>query len=378
MLRKQWEYAASRIENAIGLEGQPRAIAFHQDLATGHEHMHVAWSRLCTDTMKARPLPFFKRCLQKASRSLEKELGLSPVPSTRPGPIRYSPTPAEERQAQRLGTNIHEIRETIRKCFDSAARGRVFQEALARQRFTLARGERRDFVAVDPAGGVHALGKRILGVSAAEIRTRLADLDRDALPTVEQSRRSPMPSEPTRTGTIYAATPPALRTQPLTLINIPTRQSGPPPKPEQSRGLIQPPVRSKGQQEGEEGPELCDSPPLSPHDIRPAEIQSETGIRPRLADKLRAQFRNLMKALTRRSAEPKPKTRRKREEAGKGFRAAAAALFRRLADIGSFDMPYPTWDAIVWLHTWACTDLEIGQDFADTSYERSSDFSPHP
>lgn len=41
----------------------------------------------------------------------------------------------------------------------------------------LARGDRRDFVAIDPEGGVHALGKRLLGCPMAEIRVRLADLE---------------------------------------------------------------------------------------------------------------------------------------------------------------------------------------------------------
>jgi hypothetical protein len=51
----------------------------------------------------------------------------------------------------------------------------------------LARGDRRDFVVIDHAGGMHALGKRILGIPASQIRDRLADVDRDELPTVEHA-----------------------------------------------------------------------------------------------------------------------------------------------------------------------------------------------
>jgi hypothetical protein len=36
--------------------------------------------------------------------------------------------------------------------------------------------------------GLHALGKRILDVSAGQVRARLADLDRDQMPTIEQAR----------------------------------------------------------------------------------------------------------------------------------------------------------------------------------------------
>jgi hypothetical protein len=41
---------------------------------------------------------------------------------------------------------------------------------------------------MDHAGGLHALGKRILDVSAGQIRARLADLDRNGMPTIEQAR----------------------------------------------------------------------------------------------------------------------------------------------------------------------------------------------
>src|SRR5271170_4681067 len=44
--RPQWEHVADRIESKLGLTDQPRAIAFHRDDATGHEHMHIGWSRI--------------------------------------------------------------------------------------------------------------------------------------------------------------------------------------------------------------------------------------------------------------------------------------------------------------------------------------------
>jgi hypothetical protein len=46
----------------------------------------------------------------------------------------------------------------------------------------------RDFVVIDQGGGIHALGKRILDVTAARVRDRLSDLSREDLPTVEQTR----------------------------------------------------------------------------------------------------------------------------------------------------------------------------------------------
>jgi len=190
LTRPQWEMAANRIERMLGLAGQPRAIAFHTDEKSGHEHMHIAWSRIDQDALKAIELPFFKDRLKKISRELELHFGLEPVTSAREGPIKYAPTRAQEEQARRLGVDIHETRDAIRAAWDRSDSGRSFEVALADQGLRLAQGERRDFIVIDRAGGMHALGKRILGVSAAEIRERMSDLDRNHLPSVQQARDS--------------------------------------------------------------------------------------------------------------------------------------------------------------------------------------------
>jgi hypothetical protein len=188
LTRAQWELAADRIERMLGLTGQPRAIAFHTYEHNGDEHMHVAWSRIDQDRLTARPLPFFKGRLKKISRELELHFALEPVTNQREGRIKYAPTKAQEEQARRLGLDIHEVRNTIRNCWDRSDCGASFQAALEHEGLTLAQGERRDFVVIDSAGGTHALGKRILDMTATEIRKRLSDLSRDELPTVEMVR----------------------------------------------------------------------------------------------------------------------------------------------------------------------------------------------
>lgn len=188
LTRAQWERVANRIETKLGLTGQPRAIAFHTYDKSGHEHMHVAWSRIDQDTLKAIPLPFFKLRLKEVCRELEIELGLTRVKNEAERPMTHAPTRAEEEQARRLGVDIREVRNTIRDCYDRSDCGRSFEAALADHGLILARGERRDYIAVDTQGGMYALGKRILGVTAAETRNRLSDLVREHLPTVDQVR----------------------------------------------------------------------------------------------------------------------------------------------------------------------------------------------
>jgi len=188
LTRPQWEHAADRIERMLGLADQPRAIAFHIDERTGEEHMHVAWSRIDENTMTARPLPFFKDRLKKISRELELHFGLEPVTNRREGHIKFAPTRAEHEQARRLGLDVHEVRNAIRDLWDRADSGRSFQAALEHEGFILAKGERRDFVVIDQAGGMHPLGKRMLDVTASKIRDRLSDISRDDLPSVEEAR----------------------------------------------------------------------------------------------------------------------------------------------------------------------------------------------
>jgi hypothetical protein len=187
LTREQWQFVAERIENRVGLKDQPRAIAFHVDTCTGDRHMHIAWSRIDEETMTARTLPFYKLRLKSVSRDLEKELGLTIVRNDRGTPVKV-PTRNEIEQARRLGVDIHEVRETIRDCWDQSDNGRAFMAALADQGLMLARGDRRDFVALDHKGGTHVLTRRILSVTAAQIRTRMADIGRDQLPSVEQGR----------------------------------------------------------------------------------------------------------------------------------------------------------------------------------------------
>jgi hypothetical protein len=187
--REQWLKVADRIERQLGFEGQGRAVAFHMDQQTGEKHLHIAWSRIDLDQMRAIDPGLFKNKLKDVCRQLEKELGLTRVRNERDSEQKtLSPNRNEFEQARRLGTDLKEIRETIRDCWERSDTGRGFEAALAEQGYILARGDRRDFVVIDPAGGDHALGKRIVGVAAPEIRTRLADIDKQQLPSVDQAK----------------------------------------------------------------------------------------------------------------------------------------------------------------------------------------------
>ena len=46
-----FERAIERAEDTLGLNGQPRAIVFHEK--NGRRHCHAVWSRIKLDEMKA-------------------------------------------------------------------------------------------------------------------------------------------------------------------------------------------------------------------------------------------------------------------------------------------------------------------------------------
>lgn len=65
--------------------------------------------------------------------------------------------------------------------------GAEFLAALEENGYILCRGDRRDFCIIDPAGDVHSLARRITGVRAADLRQRMADIDRESLFTVAEA-----------------------------------------------------------------------------------------------------------------------------------------------------------------------------------------------
>jgi Relaxase/Mobilisation nuclease domain len=188
--REQWHETANRIQARLGLTGQPRADVYHVDEKTGKMHLHLAISLIDEQTLKVKPLPYFKLRLKSLARELEKEFNITQVKNHRDGSIKYGVTKAEEQQAQRLGFDKEAVRNTIRRCWDAADCGRSFDAALAEAGLILAKGDRGhgNFLVIDPKGGLHVLGKRILDASAAQVRDRLSDLDRNNLPNVSQAR----------------------------------------------------------------------------------------------------------------------------------------------------------------------------------------------
>ena len=92
-------------------------------------------------------------------------------------------------QAERTGLDTQQARELMTGIWNTTKNGKEFQSALEKQGWILARGDRRDFVAIDPGGGVHSLARRIEGARAADVRERFADIDPRDLQSVAEAKQ---------------------------------------------------------------------------------------------------------------------------------------------------------------------------------------------
>jgi hypothetical protein len=182
---ESFEQAIARIEAELGLEGQPRAIVFHEK--EGRRHAHAVWSRIDTDQMKAIKIDFYKSRLTTISKELFLEHGW-PLPGglrdhRKRDPLKFSLH--EWQQAKRTGLDPKETKALLRECWNNSDSRASFEAALREKGFWVAQGNKRAYVAVDWHGEVYSLS-RAAGVKKKELRARLGATDE--LLSVDETR----------------------------------------------------------------------------------------------------------------------------------------------------------------------------------------------
>lgn len=186
--REDFEDAVERAEKQLGLEGQPRAIVFHEKRGIDGElrrHAHAVWCRINTDDMKAVQLSFSKKKLREVSRELfvrhnwKMPEGLKD--SKNRDPRNFSL--AEWQQAKRAGKNAKEVKATFQDCWALSDSKTAFKNALLEQGFVLAQGK-RGHVAADYQGEVYPVS-RWTGLKAKDVRMRLGS--HEDLPSVQKA-----------------------------------------------------------------------------------------------------------------------------------------------------------------------------------------------
>ena len=198
---EQRSQAIDRLESALGLTGQPRAVVEHEKRGRGGDmrvHCHVVWSRTDMEHMRAIRCDHNFRTHELVARELEREFGHARVQGAhieRDGPngervMRPARTPshAELQQAERNGTDPRAMKAEITALWQATDSGRAFATALEQHGYVVARGDRRDFVIVDRHGEVHSLARRIEGATARDVRARMGDLGPGQVPDVAQAR----------------------------------------------------------------------------------------------------------------------------------------------------------------------------------------------
>ncbi len=179
--------AVERAEKAVGLDGQPRAIVFHEK--EGRRHAHAVWSRIDASTMKAINLPHFKNRLVALSRELYLDHGWDmPDGLRRDGgksPLNF--TLAEWQQAKRLKLDPREIKQSFQDAWKQSDNLKAFKHALEDKGYFLAKGDRRGFVALNIDGEVFSV-PRMLGIKTKEVKAKLGD--HEHLPSVDETKRT--------------------------------------------------------------------------------------------------------------------------------------------------------------------------------------------
>lgn len=171
---KHFENALADIEKELGLEGQPRAVVFHEK--EGRRHAHCVWSRINTEEMKAINLPHYKYKLRYISKQLYLKHGWQMprgfMDSKKRDPLNF--TLAEWQQAKRMNEDPKALKSLFQECWAISDSGKAFTQALKERGFYIAKGDRRGFIAVDYRGETFSLS-RWVGVKAKELKNRLGD-----------------------------------------------------------------------------------------------------------------------------------------------------------------------------------------------------------
>lgn len=186
---EQWEQSIDLLEHNLHLDNHPRFIVEHVKRGEDGQlrtHRHVIWSRVDMDSNTVVPDNNNYYAHVQTARELEQMFDLAPVVMP-PPPERDRFKEWETFRAQESGISPAEMKAEITALWQQSDGGRAFQAAIEEKGYLLAKGDRRDFVLIDPASDVHSLARRIDGAKAADIRAKMTDLDRDSLMTAKEA-----------------------------------------------------------------------------------------------------------------------------------------------------------------------------------------------
>jgi len=185
-----WERAYEIFEKQRGIpEGQRRIVYEHEK--EGRTHRHVVWDRIDAEKMKAFPDAHDWKICAVASQEITQELGLQHTPGIlfrEPGAPRPERNPKswEMFRGMESQIDVQELAADVQALHRQSKTGQQFKAALEAHGFELATGK-RGLLILDNAGKEHSLARRC-GITQKEINAFMRDVDREALPTLDQAK----------------------------------------------------------------------------------------------------------------------------------------------------------------------------------------------
>jgi Relaxase/Mobilisation nuclease domain len=189
---RQWEQATDALERKLGLTGQPRFVIEHEK--EGRIHRHVVWFRIDMETGAAISDSLNYQKHEQTARELEAAFGLkigesSLVPGSQHRHDKDTPKSWERFRGMQSGIDPRDLAAQLTGLWQAADSGKAFAAAIEAQGFMLAKGDKAGvFLVIDPTGQEHSLVRRLKGVTTADMRARMSDIDRDALPDAVTAR----------------------------------------------------------------------------------------------------------------------------------------------------------------------------------------------
>lgn len=194
LTEEQYNDYIERAENSLGLFGQPRAIVQH--IKDEREHVHVVWSRIDVQEMKAIPIAFDKHKLMMVTREFARDHNLQ-LPDgyykDKDRDVRHErgqQSLYEKAQQENTGLTKEERMALVTDLWRQSDSAKAFVAGLEQNGYMLATG-RRDYVLVDRHGHMNSLPKLIDDnfVRTKDVREFLdKDYPTDGLPTVEEAK----------------------------------------------------------------------------------------------------------------------------------------------------------------------------------------------
>lgn len=190
LTRAQYLDYAQRVEKALGLGDQPRAMVFH--IKNGREHCHIVWSRIDARAGKAVHLAFDREKLMMVTREFARDHGLALPKGYEKGAEKRSQKSLYDMHQQRVsGLSKEDRMAAITAAWKRSDGPKAFVRALEEMGYMLATGN-RPYVLVDLYGNMNAL-PRMIDDKSVRTKDIVAFLEKEypaeSLPSVDEAKK---------------------------------------------------------------------------------------------------------------------------------------------------------------------------------------------